>query len=147
MKDAEKAVERIKCAIENEELIVNYTDYDADGWGAGVIFKTLIERIGGRVETFHNTRSMGFGISKEGIDMILKKYPNVGLIVTTDNGIVAFEQVEYLNSLGIDTIITDHHEPADDGTVPNAYAVIDPKQKDCPYPFKELCGAGLYLNY
>lgn len=146
MKDADKASDKIIEYIKNKKLIVNYTDYDADGFGGGVTCTTLLKRAGANIEVFGNTRTQGFGMCIDGINDLIAKYPDVKLIITTDNGIVAFDAVSYANSKGIEVIITDHHEPSEDGTIPEAYAVVNPKQKDCGYPFKELCGAGVILK-
>ena len=143
MKDAEKGADKIIEYIKSGKEITNYTDYDADGFGAGVTFTTLTRRLGGVVNVWANSRDMGFGMSVEGVKKMLNKYPNTKLIVTTDNGVVAFDAVEYANSLGIEVVITDHHEPDPTGKLPNAVAIIDPKRSDCEYPFKDLCGAGI----
>ena len=108
MKDAEKGADKIIEYIKSGKEITNYTDYDADGFGAGVTFTTLTRRLGGVVNVWANSRDMGFGMSVEGIKKMLNKYPNTKLIVTTDNGVVTFDAVEYANSLGIEVVITDH---------------------------------------
>ena len=145
LKDSDKFVTIVKAAIENKEEIVNYSDYDADGITSASVVIKGIRNAGGIIHYYTNNRFIeGYGITKNGIDHMLKKYPNTKLIITTDNGIVANEAVDYANSLGLKVIITDHHEPGD--TLPNALAIINPKRKDCPYPFKGLCGVGVIFK-
>lgn len=146
MKDAEKACDLIIKHIKAGNPIVNYSDYDCDGWGSAVASYHLFKNLGVEINTFQNTAAIGYGISKTGIDKMLEAYPDTKLIITTDNGIVAFEAAAYAKSLGIDIIITDHHEPQADGSVPPADAVVNPKQLDCNYPFKHLCGAGVIFK-
>lgn len=142
MKDAEKAVQILKESIEAGELIVNYSDYDSDGVESAVVMTSLLRKAGGRVEYYTNNRfTQGYGMMPSGVDEILEKYPDVKLIITTDNGIMAHEGVDYAISKGLKVIVTDHHEPG--ATLPNAHAVVDPKRTDCDYPFKGLCGAGV----
>lgn len=157
MKDAEKAVDiiinyckHIWDATEKGQTpdfeITNYSDYDPDGVGSLLTFYYGFGKIGVPINTFQNDASMGYGITKEGVDKVLKKYPKTKLIITSDNGIVAFDAIEYAKSLGLDVIVTDHHEPESDGSLPNADAVVNPKRLDCPYPFKGLCGAGVVFK-
>jgi len=139
LKDMDKAVVRIREAIANGERILVYGDYDVDGiTSCAVIVKTL-RKMGGCVDYYVPSRlSEGYGLNKEAID---KCKGNIDLIVTVDNGISSYEEVKYASTLGIDTVITDHHEPQQ--MIPDAVAVVNPKQKDCKYPFKELAGVGV----
>lgn len=146
LKDADKAADRIIEAINNKEEITVYTDFDADGWGAGVSAVLLFDKVGVKANLYSNKNTLGFGICKQGIDELLSLYPDTKLLITTDNGIVAFDAVEYANSKGLTVVITDHHEPHPDGLLPKAYAIVDPKRLDDSYPFKELCGAGLLFK-
>lgn len=142
MKDAEKAVKILKESIEAGLEIVNYTDYDCDGITSGVVATLSLRVAGGKVNVWSNNRfTHGYGISRHGVDDMLKKFPNTKVIITTDNGIAAMDGVAYAKSLGLIVIVTDHHDPAEE--TPKADAVVNPKQLDCPYPFKELCGAGV----
>lgn len=141
LKDAEKAARRIIKAIENNEKILIYSDYDADGIPAGVIFHDFLRKI--NYNNFSNyiphRHDEGFGLN---IDAV-KKFHNDGiqLIITLDCGISDIEAVSYAQDNNIDVIITDHHEPHE--VLPNAYAIVDHKQKGCAYPEKNLCGAGV----
>lgn len=142
MKDALKAATIIKEAIEAGKNLVNYTDYDCDGITSGVVMTSSLRAAGAKINVWTNNRFIhGYGISKHGIDDMLKKFPETEVIITTDNGIAAIDGVAYAKSLGLTVIVTDHHDPADE--TPGADAVVNPKQVVCPYPFKELCGAGV----
>ncbi|SHM52744.1 single-stranded-DNA-specific exonuclease [Caldanaerovirga acetigignens] len=143
LKDMEKAVIRVKKAISNGEKITVYGDYDVDGvTGCALLVKALRE-LGGDVEFYIPSRlEEGYGLNKEALEKIAKS--GTKLIITVDNGIASKEEVIYSKELGMDMVITDHHEPHDD--VPKAIAVINPKQKDCSYPFKELAGVGVALK-
>lgn len=143
MKDAVKAADVIVSAIDNHEKIVLYSDYDCDGWGAAVVGYNMIQDMGGDVEIFTNVRSMGYGISKEGVDMVMAKWPTTKVILTADNGIVAFDAIDYANGLGLKTVVTDHHQPAANGQIPNALAVVNPHRADDSYPYENLCGAAV----
>jgi single-stranded-DNA-specific exonuclease len=153
LNDAKKAVESIKKAIHENKKIVIYTDYDTDGASGGAVAYLMLKERGADVSYYTNNRmSQGYGLCKSGIKDIKEIYPDVGLVITVDNGIVAHEGVDYCNEIGLDIIITDHHEPGD--KLPDALAVINPKRKDSTYPFNGLCGAaviwkllqGLYVN-
>ena len=130
--DMRKAVERIKRAIESGESILVYGDRDVDGVTAVNIIVGAIRRLGGNVR-WYVPADEGYGMHKD----ILTKYYAEGtkLVITVDCGISAFEEIKYAGSLGIDVILTDHHEPQYEG-VPEAYAIINPKTADSPYPFK-----------
>src|SRR5690348_2568468 len=135
------AVDRIDAAIEQKETILIYGDYDVDGTMAIIILKTAIELCGGTTD-FHVPHRI-----REGYDMrddVIERAAAAGirLIVSVDMGIRAFAPAETAHRLGVDLIVTDHHLPGPDG-VPNALAVINPNQKGCEYPCKQLCGAGV----
>jgi len=135
------AVERIDAAIERKEPILIYGDYDVDGTMAVIILKTAIELCGGSAD-FHVPHRI-----REGYDMrddVIERAAASGirLIISVDMGIRAFAPAETAQRLGVDLIVTDHHLPGPDG-VPNALAVVNPNQKGCEYPYKQLCGAGV----
>lgn len=140
MKDMGKAVGRIKSAIDNDEKIMIYGDYDVDGVTATALLiktfklkgKNLLYYIPNRIEE-------GYGLNKNGINYAYTE--GVSLIITVDCGISSLEEIEFAKILGIDVIITDHHEPHD--IVPQAYAILNPKQKGCEYPYKDLAGVGI----
>lgn len=140
IKDMEKAVRRIEQAIENQERILVYGDYDVDGTTAVALMYSVLKEFYDRVEFYIPDRyKEGYGISYEGIDHAKRR--GVGLIVALDCGIKAVKQVEYALEKGIDFIVVDHHRPGE--VLPPAVALIDPKQSDCTYPYKELSGCGL----
>ena len=142
MADMQKAVERIATAIENNEKILIYGDYDVDGTTAVSLMYLYLSKIVSRncLDFYIPDRnSEGYGISIEGIDFA--KNNGFSLIIALDCGIKAEDKIDYANSLGIDFIICDHHLPSE--RLPRAYAVLDPKRKDCRYPFKELSGCGV----
>ena len=140
MPDMEKAVNRIIEAIENTEKIIIFGDYDVDGITSITVLKSFLEDRGIKVDSYiPNRLNEGYGLNKEAIQKIAKeKYT---LMITVDCGITGIEEVDLAKSLGIDTIITDHHEPIE--TLPNAIAVVDCKRKDNKYPFRELAGVGV----
>ncbi|KXG78210.1 Single-stranded-DNA-specific exonuclease RecJ [Fervidicola ferrireducens] len=143
LKDMEKAVTRVKKAILNGEKITVYGDYDVDGVTGCALLVRALREMGGNVDFYIPSRlEEGYGLNKEAVEKIAKS--GTKLIITVDNGIASQEEVIYAKELGMDTVITDHHEPHDD--VPKAIAVINPKQKDCSYPFKELAGVGVALK-
>lgn len=142
MKDAEKAVQIIKESISNGEQMVVYSDYDSDGVNSAVAMTSPLRNAGAKADFYTNNRfTQGYGMMPSGVDAILEMYPDTKLIITTDNGIMAFEGVRYAIEKGLKVIVTDHHEQGD--TLPPAHAIVDPKRKDCDYPFKGLCGAGV----
>lgn len=142
MKDAPKALRLLKTAIKNKERIMVVADYDMDGMGAGAISVLGIRELGGIVDHHTNNRFVeGYGLKPATVDRVLERYPDTKVILTVDNGISAYEGVLYAKRKGLTVIVTDHHDANE--VVPEADAVIDPKQHDCPYPFKELCGAGI----
>lgn len=144
LQDVEKGIQLIKKAIEDQQVIVVYGDYDADGTMGCVILVRALRQLGARVIHFTNNRfSEGYGINPKGLKRLYENYPTVGLILTVDNGISAFEGVAYAKERGTTVVVTDHHEPASDGRLPEADAVINAKRIGSEYPFRELCGAGL----
>ncbi|MES2436484.1 MAG: single-stranded-DNA-specific exonuclease RecJ [Patescibacteria group bacterium] len=140
-KDMDKAVERILRAIENNEKVLIYSDYDADGIPAAVIMHDFFKAIGfTNFEVYIPHRhTEGFGLHLEAVDKF--KEQGVNLMITLDCGIVDVDEVKSANSFGIDVIITDHHEAGPE--LPPAYAIVNAKQKDCEYPFDYLCGSGV----
>lgn len=143
LKDGEKAAKKIASHVKAGSLIAFYSDYDADGFGALVTGVKLLQKLGANVVYYTNSREIGYGANKRGVEELLSKYPDIKLVITADNGIVAFEAVDILNSKGIDVVITDHHKPLKTGELPNAAAVVNPQRLDDTYPFKGLCGAGV----
>lgn len=140
LKDMDKAVERIKLAKENGEKITIYGDYDVDGITSIAVLYKQLSLLGFEVDYYVPDRMQeGYGVNKEALDKI--KARGTGLIITVDTGITAVEETEYARELGMDIIITDHHECKE--SIPGAYAAIDPKRKDCSYPFKNLAGVGV----
>ena len=143
MPDMEIAVNRIIRAINNNEKIVIYGDYDVDGITSISVLKQFLEDRGMKVG-YHipNRLDEGYGLNKTAIEEIYKE--GYKLMVTVDCGISGIEEVEYANSLGIETIITDHHEPLDE--LPSAIAIIDAKIKTNKYPFNQLAGVGVVFK-
>ncbi len=140
MKNMDVAVDRLQSAIDNEEKILLYGDYDVDGTTAVALMYSFLSRRYSSIDYYLPDRyKEGYGISQAGIDYAKKI--GATLIIAMDCGIKAVQQVTYARSLGIDVIICDHHLPSDE--LPPAIAILDPKQKDCPYPFKELSGCGI----
>ncbi len=145
MKDMDKAVKRLSRAIINNEKILVYGDYDVDGTSAvALLYSFLCEIVGTEskdlVEYYIPDRyTEGYGISDQGVEYCHEN--NVSLLISLDCGIKANDKVEMANKLGIDVIICDHHLEGDE--LPAAVAILDPKRKDCPYPYKELSGCGV----
>ena len=138
MKDMEKAVVRINNASSEKIMILG--DYDVDGTtSTSMLYTYFNHRNYDLIYYIPDRYKEGYGVSLESIDYA--KDNKISLIITVDCGIKAVNQVEYANSNGIDVIICDHHLP--DTKVPKAYAVLNPKQSDCTYPFKDLCGCGI----
>ncbi|MBI4846295.1 MAG: single-stranded-DNA-specific exonuclease RecJ, partial [Candidatus Omnitrophica bacterium] len=136
-----KAVLRIKKAVKQKEKIFVYGDYDVDGLTSCALLKYIFTALGADVHCYVPHRvEEGYGLNKQACTFL--KQQHTGLVITVDCGITSYDEVEYLNSLGIDTIITDHHRAKED-KVPNAYSVINPLQKNCEYPFKDLAGVGI----
>ena len=135
-----KAVYRIIEATQKEEKIMIYGDYDVDGTTAVALVYSFLTKIYPHCIYYIPDRYQeGYGISSKGIDYA--KGEKIGLIIAMDCGIKAVDKVAYAKTLGIDFIICDHHLPSE--VLPKAVAILDPKQPDCSYPFKELCGCGI----
>ncbi len=140
MKDMDKAVTRIEKAIANQENILVYGDYDVDGTTSVALMATYLKVKHPLVYTYiPNRYDEGYGISYKGINFALEN--DFTLIIALDCGIKAIDKVAFAKEKGIDFIICDHHRPGD--IIPAAIAVLDPKQDDCNYPYKELCGCGV----
>ena len=149
MKDMEKAADLVEEAVRNGEKIAISSDFDVDGIFSGMILLTGLTRIGGTVSVYTPDRvKEGYGINNRIVEEAWKK--GVGMIVTCDNGIAAFDPILRAKELGMKVVVTDHHVvPYTEKNgiryyqLPMADAIVDHKQKDCPYPFKKLCGAGI----
>ncbi len=143
MPDMEIAVKRIIQAIKNKEKVIIYGDYDVDGITSITVLKKFLSDRGLEVDSYiPNRLDEGYGLNKSAIDKIVsEKYQ---LMITVDCGISGIEEIDYANSLGLETIITDHHEPAE--TLPKALAVVDAKRKDNKYPFNQLAGVGVVFK-
>lgn len=147
LKDSDKFIEGMKRAIKEKHKIVIMGDYDVDGITATSIAMLGLRNLNLDVDFYINNRFVeGYGMTLLSLENILKKYPDVKTIITVDNGIVAFEAVKQAVDMGIQVLVTDHHEPSADGRYPEAYAVVDQKREDCEYPFKEICGAGVIFK-
>ncbi len=136
----EAAVNRISTAIESNEKIMIYGDYDVDGTtSVALVFSYLTSYYPDCIYYIPDRYEEGYGISKRGIDHAKKE--SISLIIALDCGIKALDNIKYASELGIDFIICDHHLPG--ANLPDAVAILDPKQKNCNYPFKDLCGCGI----
>jgi len=143
MLDMEKAVERIIQAIEKNEKTIIYGDYDVDGITSITVLKKYLEERGLEVDYYiPNRLEEGYGLNKAAIQEIAEK--GYKLMITVDCGISGIEEIDLANSLGIETIITDHHEQLDE--LPNAYCIINPKRRDNTYPFRGLAGVGVVFK-
>lgn len=141
--DMEKAIEKIVKAIQEKQKVTIYGDYDVDGITSITVLKSFLKDIGLETSSYiPNRLDEGYGLNKDAIDTI--KQSGCDLMITVDCGISAIDEIEYANSLGIETIVTDHHEPGNE--LPKAYAVIDNKRKDSKYPFRELAGVGVVFK-
>ena len=142
MKDMDVAVKRILLAIENKEKILVFGDYDVDGTTSVACMTSFLREIYDpqNIEFYipHRYRE-GYGVSKAGIDYAYKE--NYSLVISLDCGIKSIDLITYARSIGIDFIVCDHHLP--DEVLPPAVAILNPKQPDCKYPFKDLCGCGV----
>ena len=144
IKDMDKAVARVQTAIKNEEKILVFGDYDVDGITSSAIMMLCMKSLGAKVNFYLPVRAKeGYGLSTA----VVKKAAENGytVIITVDNGITAFEPAEEAKKHGIDLIITDHHRPHD--KKPDAYAIVDPAQPECTYPFKYLAGVGVSFKF
>ena len=149
MKDAGKAASLLEAAIVNNELIAISSDFDNDGIFSGLLLKEAIIELGGRAAIFTPNRVMeGYGVNSRIVEEANANGASV--LLTCDNGIAAFEAIDEAKKLGMTVIVTDHHEvpfEEHDGKktylLPKADAIVDPKQEDCAYPFKSLCGTGV----
>ena len=140
MKDMDKAVGRIITAIEAQEKILVYGDYDVDGTTSVACMYQFLRKLHSNLDFYiPNRYREGYGVSKAGIDFANEN--GFTLVISLDCGIKSVELVAYARELGIDFIICDHHLP--DATLPEAVAILNPKQKNCAYPYKELCGCGV----
>ena len=143
MPDMEIAVERIEKAIKNQEKTIIYGDYDVDGITSVTVLKSFLEERGLQVGVYiPNRLEEGYGLNKEAVEKISKQ--GYTLMITVDCGISAVEEVKYANELGIETIITDHHEPGNE--IPEAMAIVDAKRKDNTYPCRNLAGVGVVFK-
>ncbi len=140
MPDMDKAIDRIIKAVNENEKIIIYGDYDADGITSTTILKRFFKDRKINIDTYiPNRLDEGYGLNKEAIENIAKD--GYKLIITVDCGITAIEEVDLAQKLGVDVIITDHHETLD--TLPTAVAVVDCKREDSKYPFESLAGCGV----
>ncbi len=141
MQDMDKAVERLSRALEDGEKILIYGDYDVDGTtSVALVYGYLTEELGAEADYYIPDRyAEGYGVSQAGVQYAADN--NYSLIISLDCGIKAHERIRWCNEQGIDFIVCDHHLPEE--TLPEAYAVLDPKRADCAYPFKELTGCGV----
>lgn len=135
-----EAVPRIRKAIQEEEHILVYGDYDADGVSSTALMIYLLRYLGASFDIYIPHRANeGYGLHNHALDWALQQA--VSLVITVDTGISAYHQIAYAKELGMDVIVTDHHEPPE--RLPEAYALINPKLPGCPYPFKGLAGVGV----
>lgn len=143
LKDMDRAVERVRRALDNGEIIAVYGDYDVDGITATCLLTEALKELGGEAVSYIPDRTEeGYGLNPGAIQRLAEQ--GVTLIVTVDCGITAAGEVEYARSLGVDVVITDHHRCKD--KLPAAGAVVDPRRPDCAYPFPELAGVGVALK-
>ncbi|MBR5571126.1 MAG: single-stranded-DNA-specific exonuclease RecJ [Oscillospiraceae bacterium] len=143
MADMDKAVARIQAAVDSGEKIAIFGDYDVDGITATCILVDYLKNRGANVMHYIPRRvEDGYGLSRDAIEGLRRS--GATLLVTVDCGITGVEEVEFARSLGMDTVVTDHHECKEQ--LPDAVAVVDPRRADCPYPFKHLAGCGVALK-
>ena len=141
--DMEKAVDRIVEAIKRNEKVMIYGDYDVDGITSVTVLKKFLKERGLETGVYiPNRLEEGYGLNQEAINKIIEQ--EYTLIITVDCGISGISEIEECNKLGIQTIVTDHHEAGE--ILPNAYAVVDAKRKDNKYPFRELAGVGVVFK-
>ncbi|MCF7857769.1 MAG: single-stranded-DNA-specific exonuclease RecJ [Candidatus Cloacimonetes bacterium] len=138
--DMKKATERIISAIEKKELITIYGDYDVDGTTSAALLYLGLKKVGAEIDYYIPHRMIdGYGLSILGVDQL--KENGTKLVISVDCGINAIDEVDQINKMGMDIIITDHHNPKEE--LPEAYAIINPKMVDCEYPYKMLAGVGV----
>ena len=139
------AVDRLEAAIANHQPILLYGDYDVDGTTAVVLLKTAIEMLGGeaRFHVPHRLRE-GYGLQSSVLETAYAE--GVRLVITVDTGMRAFAEAETCRRIGLDLVITDHHLCSADDSIPDALAILNPNQPNCPYPEKSLCGAAIALK-
>ncbi|HKQ18541.1 MAG TPA: single-stranded-DNA-specific exonuclease RecJ [Candidatus Eisenbacteria bacterium] len=143
MRDMDLAVTRVLRAVDEREQILVYGDYDVDGITSTSLLTATLTALGAKVSYFIPDRIRdGYGLSERGVDVARKR--RVKLIITADCGITATNEVRLAKAAGIEVLVTDHHEPL--GELPEAVAVLNPKRKDCPYPFKDLAGVGVVFK-
>ena len=143
MPDMEIAVNRILKAMENKEKIIIYGDYDVDGITSITVLKSFLKDIGIDVEQYiPNRLEEGYGLNNPAVKKIAEQ--GYDLMITVDCGISGIEEIKYANSLGIETIVTDHHEVGEE--LPDAIAVVDAKRKDNIYPCRDLAGVGVVFK-
>ena len=143
MRDMDLAVTRVLRAVDDREQILVYGDYDVDGITSTSLLTATLTALGAKVTYFIPDRIRdGYGLSERGVDVARKR--RVKLIITADCGITATNEVKLAKAAGIEVLVTDHHEPL--GELPEAVAVLNPKRKDCPYPFKDLAGVGVVFK-
>ncbi len=142
MKDMDIAVERLEKAFLNQEKIMIYGDYDVDGTTSVALFYGFVKNYLYKNITFYipDRYAEGYGVSQAGIEKAA--YEGYGLIISLDCGIKSKDKIAWAKAKGVDFIVCDHHRP-DDDDLPPAIAILDPKRRDCPYPFKELSGCGV----
>ena len=140
--DMDKACERIKKAVAEKQSVCIYGDYDVDGVTSTTALYLYLTGLGAKCKCFIPERlSEGYGLNKAAIDEIAG---DTDLIITVDTGITAIEEIDYARSLGVDVIVTDHHNCRE--KLPDACAVVNPRREDCPYPFKSLAGVGVVFK-
>lgn len=144
LKDAQKAAQRIKQALDTNETVVIYGDYDVDGITSSAIVYKFLKSLGMNVSYYIPNRvDEGYGINILALQKIRKE--GASLMITVDCGITAVGEVEFAKTIGLDIIITDHHTCKEE--IPRALAVINPKQPECSYPFKDLAGVGVAFKF
>ena len=141
MKGMKIATDRLALAIRRKEKIAIFGDYDADGVPATALLVRAFARLGVEVTALIPTRADGYGLTMSAADTI--KNLGIQVLITVDNGTVSGTEIEYLLQSGIETIVCDHHEPQVGHIAEKALAILNPKQDDCPYPFKGLCGCAI----
>ena len=145
LKGIQKSIDRVNQAIKNKENILIYGDYDVDGITSVALLNIVLTHLGAKTSTYiPNRLEEGYGLNADAIKKARQK--KISLIITVDCGISAHKEIEFARRLGIDTIITDHHEIKKDD-LPFAFSIINPLQKGCYYPFKQLSGVGIAYKF